>query len=332
MLCSLTACSQLEQLMYSDEPLIHVERLVDKQQFEKALQFMENLPPIQRDRQVLKKRFRQLQLEAIAYEKQQIDLVQQLITKQDWVGALTLLNEALDHYERGVLLQQSHQKVSSLQQADLKKLWLDFNEQRAKPLIDLLAQVKHIRAAGDESSEAEEIEEFYLEQAELLSDYFAQQADLQVSKRSWWSALRYFRLADKLSLQPRFSKEISRLNRRLYRQQVPDKPVEKMLEEFQGQLDKGELLAAQASLDEIAETHKKANVEQQRQTLQVQIDKRVAELLVEGREHYAKGELDEAISLWRLGLILKPDEKELIDLLTRAEAFKSNYEKLRKAN
>jgi len=318
--------------MYSDEPLIHIERLVEKQQFEQALQFMENLPPIQRDRQGLKKRFRQLQLEAIAYEKQQIDQVQQLIAKRDWVSALNLLNQALDHYERGALLQQSHQKVSSLQQADLKKLWLAFNEQRAKPLVDLLAQVKHIRAAGDDSNEAEEIEEFYFEQAELLSDYFAQQADLQVSKRHWWSALRYFRLADKLSPQPRFGKEISRLNRRLYRQQVPDKPVEKMLEEFQLQLDQGELLAAQASLDEITETHKKADVQQQRQKLNMQIEKRVAELLVEGREHYAKGELDEAISLWRLGLILQPDGKELIDLLTRAEAFKSNYEKLRKGN
>jgi tetratricopeptide (TPR) repeat protein len=331
MLAVLVACGQIEQLLYSDDPLSYVEELASEQRFEQALQFMENLPPVQRDNSLLKKRYKKLQLESMAYEKTQVDQAQKLASKKDWVAALNLLDQSLDNYERGALLQQSHQKISAQQQDDLQRLWLRFNEQRGKSIPGLSAQIEGIIAAGDDSDEAADIQVFYREQSTLLSDYFAQQADLQVSMRQWRRAIRYFELADKLSPQARYQNEVARIQKRLMSQQVANKTAEEMLRQFDDQLAKGELLAAQTSLDVMAELHKATDIRQQREALQQRIDVRLQNLISRGRDHYAKGELDAAISLWRQGLILQPEEKELIDLLTRAEAFKAHYEKLREA-
>ena len=331
LLCLLSACSQLEQMVYGDDPLTYIDSLVAEDRFDQALQFIGQLPPEQQSQEVMKKRLRKLQLQAVAYEKGQVDRARQFAKQQDWVAALELLEEALDNYRNGELLQQTQKDILALQRADLEKQWQAFNRQQGEHLPRLIEQIDRIIAAGDDSRRAEEIRDFYHDQASELAEYFSIEAQRQVRKKQWRLALTYFQLADALLEKPRHQGSIITIQKRLMSQKVAGMSGRQMLDKIDQHLEKGELLAAQRSLEVIQDLHPDEDVTQRREALRELIDVRVQKLIHQGREHYARGELDAAISLWRQGLILKPDEGELVQLLARAEAFKAHYEKLREA-
>lgn len=58
------------------------------------------------------------------------------------------------------------------------------------------------------------------------------------------------------------------------------------------------------------------------------IGQRSEALISEGKKHYTRGKLDDAISSWRQALQLTPDNQDLLGRIKRAETFQANYQRL----
>ena len=70
-------------------------------------------------------------------------------------------------------------------------------------------------------------------------------------------------------------------------------------------------------------------IQTQSRELQAVIENKADQALKKGQLNYSKGQVDQAISIWKEGLSLDPNNRELKDSLDRAEKFKQTYESLK---
>jgi hypothetical protein len=329
----LSACSQFEQLMHSQEPVSHVDKLVSEQQFQRALDFMGGLPEPRS--QAVVRRYKKLQLQAIAYEKAQLDEASKAADTGAWLESLAILDQAQVNYSSGQALGKLRRDIYQRQQTDLQQTWLRLNRQQARVVPEQLASVKRLLDRGDASDQSRDLKSFYLQQARRLADFFAGQAAQEQAKKQWRLALEYYQLAEKMLLAQgraaQYQSQIVALQKRLASPKPSKVPYQDLLARFYERLEAEELLRAKRVLSDIQRLYPERDNGQQQLELDERLEQRVGELTSAGREVYARGELDAAISLWQRALALRPEDVELRKLLGRAEAFKAHYEKLKQA-
>ncbi|MFA5626753.1 MAG: hypothetical protein WCX90_06075 [Thiohalomonadaceae bacterium] len=323
-----TGCAYLT----SQEKISHAQimQLLQAQQYGKALNTLNHIKPGHPDYAVLNELRENITQQAERYANKTAGQVLQFTRQGKWQHALDLSTSALINFPQNQLLQETHQQLLLSRQEQLAKLDNELLQAHAESLL-LLLPIQQRRALMTPGSRQIQKELHKLEQdASATGAELLRLGRLAMTGNNSAEARRYFDLA--LRLNPsdeaqQAKKDFSRTFKQSASAKKKQVPATKskgktkdLLQQYQNAYAQQNWLEAQRLL---ALLRQKKNPPEELDELSTDLNARVAEAvnqyLAHGNRLYAQEKYELALATWRRANLLKPDNSQINDQISRVE-------------
>lgn len=337
--CSLllvTACSQLLLMTGGGEEQLN--RLLDQQRYQKALQLIDNSSPEQPGHaQLLLRRDAVVQQQNL-HINNTIKQSRQLIQQKQWPQAQQLLADNLARNSDSPALQKALAELANQQQQFVTQQQLALAEHNANTLPTTLWITEQLLLAEPNNKNLLAQQKNIIKQQEDAAQCLEQQVNTSISNQQWQSGRRYLQAYQQLK-GPNSLADASA---------VLDRQQQKMRQQqrLKSALDSQQRLKHQQQALQLALAEKDwpqvqtllAALQPQREQLPAigqlldhavkKMQQSSQSLIQQGQQHYTHGRIDQAIDSWQQALKITPNNGDLSERLQRAVRFQSNIEKL----
>ncbi len=316
----ISACTSLpNEKSEQNEPAFQVKALIDKQEYAQALALISSIEQSHPQYTLLQEKRPVIIEQSKAYETTVLRSVVKLQAKQQWVQALTVLDQAISHLPDSKKLGNKRKDIIAGRDRYIKKWSVPLAVLRAKSLPEEKALLDKLKLAGLSqpfiNNELANIQRQTVEARTLLLN----EARAAMENKQWSQAYEYILLAELLGPD----KQSIQLRKRI-KATIRSSKIKQLAEA----IENVELIKAQTIFNDMADFKHDEQLVKLNEQLEKKINSRVKQLTQVGQKHYVEGNLDKAIDSWQQALALDPDNSDLEKRFLRARLFKSNYKKL----
>ena len=311
-------------------------QLLELRQFEQARSSLALAPGVDDD--LRRELQQQVDMAAQLYVEDLLDTAQGRQQQGQWYLAGRLYREGMDALPGNTVLQQAYADYTLQKQAHIDTLQQQLKLHRARLLPEEISLTRQL-ADVDPRDQRLQNKLFEMEreagQLVLFMTPLAQQAydsgDFELTRQ-------YDQQILKLGESPQSRERLAFIDARLSRdaqraaqgrQKAERKKRERIWREYETAMASEDYIQARAALDQLADSGKQQpEALRERDRLEALINEKSIALIAEGKKHYTRGKLDNAIETWRKALLFNPDNPDLVARIKRAETFQANYQRL----
>lgn len=293
---------------------------------------------------------------AESYDKVISADIEDAVNKQDWNAAYRLLDQAATHYPQGTAAREWRNVLAPHQQARIEELKNSLLMERAAWVLQSRTLLEEwVGLDPSNTVSATRLEKLRTEAQSLAAELSKigiaalTMKDLELAERSLNLADRLYPIAENILAlerldraqhemiqekrkqrlrqdQEQMRREVERRKQSLHaveeRQQSQSR---RLIEEINTALGKGDLLRAQAVLEQLRNADKNhPQIPVLEQTLAGSIAVRVDELLEKGNTLYSNGDIEQAKMVWEEALRFNPDSTRARARVARAQQVLNN--------
>lgn len=282
--------------------------------------------------------------------------IEDAVNKQDWNAAYRLLDQAATHYPQGTAAREWRNVLAPHQQARIEELKNSLLMERAAWVFQSRTLLEEwVGLDPSNTVSATRLEKLRAEAQSLAAELSKigiaalTTKDLELAERSLNLADRLYPIAENILAlerldraqhemiqekrkqrlrqdQEQMRREVERRKQSLHaveeRQQSQSR---RLIEEINAALGKGDLLRAQAVLEQLRNADKNhPQIPVLEQTLAGSIAVRVDELLEKGNTLYSNGDIEQAKMVWEEALRFNPDSTRVRARVARAQQVLNN--------
>lgn len=337
--CSLllvSACSQLLLMTGSGEQQLN--RLLDQQRYQKALQLIDSSNPKHPEHaQLLLRRNAVVQQQQLHIDDA-IKQSRQLMQQKQWQQAQQLLTDTLADNSDSPALQKALAELANQQQLFISQQQLALAEHHAKTLPTTLWITEQLLLAEPNNKQLLAQQKNIIKQQENAAQCLEQQVNASISNQQWQSGRRYLQayqqlkgpnsLADASAVLARQQQKMRQQQRRksAHDSEQRLKHQQQALQQALAEQDWPQVQALLVTLK--SEREQQPAIDQLLDQTAKKMQQLSHTLIQQGQQHYTHGRIDQAIVSWQQALKITPDNRDLIERLQRAVRFQSNIEKL----
>ena len=282
--------------------------------------------------------------------------IEDAVNKQDWNAAYRLLDQAATHYPQGAAAREWRSALAPHQQERIEELKTSLLVERATWVLQSRAALEEWVSLEPRNTTATTKLDELRSEAQNLAAQLSKigiaaltAKDLDLAERSLSFADRLYPIAENILALERLDRAKHELvqekrNQRLREEQeqarreaekrkqslhvVEERQQQqsrRMVEDINATLGKGDLLRAQAMLEQLRSADKNnSQIPVLEQTLTSSIAARVDALLEKGNTLYSSGEIEQAKTVWEEALLLNPASTRARARIARAQQVLSN--------
>ncbi len=313
-----------------------IDAWLGDQNYGSALTALANIPADSPRRELLLKRRAQVLEQAHEYEQAELDLVRNKEDDQDFASAFTELRIALANYPQSKLLAKEQQRLLPQQQHELHEIHDQLLITRVQYLFEALSfqgrlaqldpdysiqQLTDLRAELERSSGdllecgQHSMREGKLTRAELCLTLAKRIQDTQLTR----TAL--------VTLEQQRVQRVQATRSRV--QKTKRQQADQLLERANEALARDDLQAARRALNNLLTINAgDTDALALRDAVNSAVAARSEELLRQGNQFYRSGNIEQAKRTWEQGLLIDPENTQLLTNVQRAERVLQNLQEL----
>ena len=347
--------SQLSSDAKDQAPATRLVSLINSQQYGAAIELLEGALRVQESPET-RKQLAQVTKLADYYDKVVNADIEEAVKKQDWNVAHRLHDQAMTRYPQGAAVRDWRSVLEAHQQGRVDELKTSLLMERAAWLLQSRAALEEwVSLEPRNTTAAAKLEEARSEAQNLavqLSKIGMSALDgkaLELAERTLNMADRLYPIAENILALERLDHAQHELTQEKRKQRLREEQEQarrdaekrkqslhaveerqqqqsrRLAEDINAALGKGELLRAQALLEQLRGFDKNfpqlATLEQ---TLATSVTTRVDELLEKGNAQYSNGDIEQAKNTWEEALRLSPTSTRARARVARAQQVLSN--------
>lgn len=343
-----TACTTLPT---GPERLARVEQYVAQQEFAKAEKLLADIDARDPEFEALVVRRRALRPLIVQFEENTARQVSQLKDADDWTTAEMLLESALSKLPRSEALRATEEQFYTDRVARLEKIDREISLLRGEHLTAKTPLVHQAEDVHPKSLKTRWRTFRHGREAESLAEELVSCGEHALEESRYDLAESCLKMAATLTsdeetsaqlalLETRRAEEAAQAAARVKAQREAERAarlarktdqVNELKTRYQSLVDAGWWAAAKGILEELrAQIPEDEEVLAWSEDLQAIMDKRVSASITEGQALYSKGQLHEALAVWREAAELDPDNPVLQAHIARVERFIAKLQRLNK--
>lgn len=246
-----------------------------------------------------------------------------------WQKALDTYNTALNNVEGQPRLIKERNELIKQRDAHITNLRKDLLMNRANALISYKKTYSTLNKLVPDDSNAQHDISRYEDEKEHLANQLQRCGEQAIKKNQYTLARDCYLLSNKLMPSDKKLSFVDSLEKQL-KTQANEKRFKELLSAYDDAYDKkiyGKARAPLQTIIAIDPKHSKAN--ELLKSLNLEIDEQLEKLITKGEELYSEKKITEALNTWKQAKKLAPENKELTQLIIRAEKVNKKLQRLK---
>lgn len=322
----------------SQEPTERVESLLENEEYQKVLNFIDQLSPEDPQYESLVEQRPEIEKKATEFEQHMLQEAQTYQSKGQWHEALNSFEHGLQKLPDSQPLNVGLKQFYEARNSHIEELEFQLLLSKGQCLPDQSPILEKLAQADPKNSKYRKAAEQNQREVAEVTNSLTECGETALASKEYQLARKCLQLAYKLSPTDGIQQELSKAEQALAQiakqqeqkaQIIKAQNTEKIISEFEQAFKKADYPAAKLQLQTLAnEDPNHPQLNQLKQSLDAAITQKVKELTEQGQQFYSLGEYEKAFDTWRKGLNLEPSNSTLLIHIERVQRVLDSLKRL----
>lgn len=332
----LNACSLLTQM--SQEPIERVESLLEQEEYQRALNLIDQLKPEDPEYDSLQKQRPEIKKQASEFEQKMLQEARNYQSLGEWGKALYSFEHGLQKLPDSQPLNEALKTFYEARNTYIEDLEFQLLISKGQCLPNHTPILEQLANADPKNSQYRRAAEQNLKEVSQVTEDLTQCGQTALASREYHLARKCLQLAYTLSPTEEIQESLNQAEQALAQiaqkkeqkaQIIKAKNTEKIISAFEESFEQSDYAAAKVYLQTLAkEDPNHPQLNQLKQSLDAAITQKVKELTEQGQQFYSLGEYEKAFDTWRKGLNLEPNNSTLLIHIERVQRVLDSLKRL----